>query len=94
MVCHRSKYWSAARSPRSGCQAGRNIHKVIEQHGKKDGRIGGQNGWPVDKLQPGGVYACDHFSLKQDGPSIGDNVGNAVYASSHNGIFYGGAMRL
>ena len=26
------------------------------------------------------VYVCDHFELKQDGPSIGDNVGNAIYA--------------
>ena len=31
--------------------------------------------------------------LKQDGPSIGDNVGNAIYARSHNGIVYDGAVR-
>ena len=35
------------------------IHKVIEAQGKKDGRIGGQNAWPVDMLQPGDVYVCD-----------------------------------
>ena len=69
------------------------IHKVIEQQGKTDGRIGGQNAWPVDMLQPGDVYVCDHFGLKQDGPSIGDNVGNAIYARSHNGIVYDGAVR-
>jgi regulator of RNase E activity RraA len=44
-------------------------------------------------LQPGDVYVCDHFGLKQDGPSIGDNVGNAIYARSHNGIVYDGAVR-
>jgi regulator of RNase E activity RraA len=33
------------------------------------------------------------FGLKQDGPSIGDNVGNAIYARSHNGIVYDGAVR-
>jgi len=69
------------------------IHKVIEEQGKKDGRVGGQNAWPVDMLQPGDVYVCDHFGLKQDGPSIGDNVGNAIYARSHNGIVYDGAVR-
>ena len=69
------------------------IHNVIEEQGKKDGRIGGQNAWPVDMLQPRDVYVCDHFELKQDGPSIGDNVGNAIYARSHNGIVYAGAVR-
>jgi regulator of RNase E activity RraA len=69
------------------------IHKVIEEQGKKDGRVGGQNAWPVDMLQLSDVYVCDHFGLKQDGPSIGDNVGNAIYARSHNGIVYDGAVR-
>lgn len=58
------------------------IQKVVEQQGKADGRVGGENAWPVDMLQPGDVYVCDHFGLKQDGPSIGDNVGNAIYARS------------
>jgi regulator of RNase E activity RraA len=69
------------------------IQKVIEEEGKKNGRIGGENAWPVDMLQPQDVYVCDHFGLKQDGPSIGDNVGNAIYARSHNGIVYNGAVR-
>jgi regulator of RNase E activity RraA len=69
------------------------LQKLLEEQGKKDGRIGAQNAWPVDMLQPGDVYVCDHFRLKQDGPSIGDNVGNAIYARSHNGIVYNGAVR-
>jgi len=69
------------------------IQKVIEQEGKQDGRVGAENAWPVDMLQPGDVYVCDHFGLKQDGPSIGDNVGNAIYARTHNGIVYDGAVR-
>ena len=51
------------------------------------------NAWPVDMLQPRDVYVCDHFGLKVDGPSIGDNVGNAIYARSGNGIVYDGAVR-
>jgi regulator of RNase E activity RraA len=69
------------------------IQKLIEEEGKKAGRVGAENAWPVDMLQPGDVYVCDHFRLKQDGPSIGDNVGNAIYARSHNGIVYNGAVR-
>jgi regulator of RNase E activity RraA len=69
------------------------VQKVLEAQGKMDKRIGGQNAWPVDMLQPRDVYVCDHFELKQDGPSIGDNVGNAIYAKSGNGIVYNGAVR-
>jgi regulator of RNase E activity RraA len=60
---------------------------------KKDKRMGAENAWPVDMLQKRDVYVCDHFELKQDGPSIGDNVGNAIYARSGNGIVYNGAVR-
>ena len=69
------------------------IHKVIEAQGKADHRIGAQNAWAVDMLQPKDVYVVDHFQLKQDGPSIGDNVGNAIYARTGNGIVYDGAVR-
>jgi regulator of RNase E activity RraA len=69
------------------------VQKVVEEDGKKAGRIGAQNAWPVDMLQSRDVYVCDHFELKQDGPSIGDNVGNAIYARSGNGIVYNGAVR-
>ena len=69
------------------------IQKVIEDQGKKDNRQGATNAWPVDMLQPRDVYVADHFGLKVDGPSIGDNVGNAIYAKSGNGIVYDGAVR-
>jgi regulator of RNase E activity RraA len=44
-------------------------------------------------LQPGDVYVVDHYGFKVDGPSIGDNVGNSIYAKSGNGIVYDGAVR-
>jgi regulator of RNase E activity RraA len=69
------------------------IQKVIEAEGKQDQRQGAMNAWPVDMLQPRDVYVADHFGLKTDGPSIGDNVGNAIYARSGNGIVYDGAVR-
>ncbi len=69
------------------------VQRVVEEQGRNDQRIGGQNAWPVDMLQPRDVYVCDHFRLKKDGPSIGDNVGNAIYARTGNGIVYNGAVR-
>jgi regulator of RNase E activity RraA len=69
------------------------IQKVIEADGKQDQRQGAMNAWPVDMLQPRDVYVADHFGLKTDGPSMGDNVGNAIYARSGNGIVYDGAVR-
>jgi regulator of RNase E activity RraA len=69
------------------------IQKLIEAQGVQDKRQGAMNAWPVDMLQPRDVYVADHFGLKVDGPSIGDNVGNAIYAKSGNGIVYDGAVR-
>jgi len=69
------------------------ILRVIEAKGRAQGRIGGTNAWPVDMLQPRDVYVSDHFGLKQDGASVGDNVGSAIYARSGNGIVYDGAVR-
>ena len=69
------------------------ILRVIEAKGREQGRIGGTNAWPVDMLQARDVYVSDHFGLKENGASVGDNVGSAIYAKSGNGIVYDGAVR-
>jgi regulator of RNase E activity RraA len=69
------------------------VQTILEKQGVADQRKGAMNAWPVDILQKGDVYVSDHFGLKQDGPSIGDNVGNAIYARTGNGIVYDGAVR-
>jgi len=69
------------------------IHRQYDQRGRADGRSGSQNSWPVDMLQPGDVYVADQFGAHEDGPTIGDNVGNAIYANSGNGFVYNGAIR-
>lgn len=70
------------------------IHRVIDDIGhNEEGRIKSQNSWPVDMLQPGDVYVGDQFGAHLDGPTIGDNVGNAIYANSGNGFVYNGAIR-
>jgi regulator of RNase E activity RraA len=69
------------------------VHRVIDSVGKAEGRIRSQNSWPVDQLTEGDVYVGDQFGLHLDGPTIGDNLGNAIFTNSGNGIVYNGAVR-
>lgn len=69
------------------------VHRVVDSLGHAEGRIKSQNSWPVDQLQPGDVYVGDQYAKHVDGPTIGDNLGNAIYANSGNGIVYNGAVR-
>jgi regulator of RNase E activity RraA len=41
----------------------------------------------------GDVYVVNQFGAHEDGPTIGDNLGNSIYAKSGNGIVYNGALR-
>ena len=70
------------------------VQRVIDKKGhEKDGRIKSQNSWPIDMLVKGDVYVVDQFGAHEDGPTIGDNLGNSIYAKSGNGIVYDGALR-
>lgn len=70
------------------------IHRVIDKKGhEKDGRVKSQNAWPIDMLKKGDVYVVDQFDMQEDGPTIGDNLGNSIYAKTGNGIVYEGAIR-
>jgi len=70
------------------------VHRVLDKKGhEKDGRIKSQNAWPIDLLVKGDVYVVDQFGAHQDGPTIGDNLGNSIFAKSGNGIVYEGALR-
>jgi regulator of RNase E activity RraA len=68
------------------------VWKAIDSAGKKQGRRA-QNVWAVELLVKGDVYVADQFGAHRNGPTIGDNVGNAIFAKSGNGIVYDGALR-
>ena len=65
----------------------------ILDHGHAEGRIGNSNSWPIDMLKKGDVYVADAFSKVVDGTLIGDNLGNAIYAKSSNGVIFDGGVR-
>ena len=68
------------------------VWKAIDERGKREGKRG-QNTWAVDLLVKGDVYVADQFGAHRNGPTIGDNVGNAIYAKTGNGNVNDGALR-
>ncbi|NND32720.1 MAG: RraA family protein, partial [Saprospiraceae bacterium] len=69
------------------------INDQIKERGKAEGRIGSPNSWPIDMLSSGDVYVADGFGKIKDGTLIGDNLGNAIYAKSGNGVIFDGSAR-
>ena len=69
------------------------VDSVIHANGKKEGRIGDENSWIIDILQPGDVLVVDLFGKIQDGTIVGDNLSTAIFAKSHNGLIVDGAVR-
>ena len=67
--------------------------KIIKATGEKEGRIGASNSWPIDALKTGDVYVADSYGKIVDGTLIGDNLGNAIYAKSKNGVIFYGSVR-
>jgi regulator of RNase E activity RraA len=69
------------------------IEKNIKERGKKEGRIGNTNAWPIDKLSKGDIYVADCFGKIQGGTLIGDNLASSIYAKSGNGVIFNSAAR-
>ena len=70
------------------------IHRVIDDRGhNEDQRIKSQNSWPIDMLTQRDVYVVDQFGAHEDGPTVGDNLGNSIFTKTGNGIVYNGAVR-
>ena len=65
----------------------------LTEKGHELGRIGAMNSWPIDALQQGDVYVADCFGKVVNGTLIGDNLGNAIYANSGNGVIFDGGSR-
>lgn len=66
---------------------------LIRAKGKAENRKGNFNSWPIDMLKPGDIYVADGYGKIVDGTLIGDNLGNAIYANSKNGVIFYGSVR-
>jgi 4-hydroxy-4-methyl-2-oxoglutarate aldolase len=69
------------------------LQRRMVDRGHAQGHIGAMNSWPIDMLQPGDVYVADGFGKVADGTLIGDNLGNAIFARSGNGVIFDGSLR-
>jgi regulator of RNase E activity RraA len=69
------------------------VDAVINAKGKEEGRIGGQNSWPIDMLSPGDVLVVDLFGKIKDGTYAGDNLSTSIFTPSHNGLVVDGSVR-
>ena len=69
------------------------VDSVIRANGKKEGRVGGENSWIIDILQPGDILVVDLFGKIRYGTIVGDNLSTSIYTRSHNGLIVNGAVR-
>jgi regulator of RNase E activity RraA len=69
------------------------VEMKIRDRGKKEGRKGNTNAWPIEVLTKGDVYVADCFGKIAQGTLIGDNLGNSIFAKTGNGVIFDGAAR-
>lgn len=69
------------------------VEKNIKERGKKEGRVGNTNAWPIDMLTKGDVYVADGFGKISGGTLIGSNLGNAIFSRSGTGVVFDAAAR-
>jgi regulator of RNase E activity RraA len=69
------------------------IEKNIKERGKKEGRKGNTNSWPIDMLTKGDVYVADGFGKISGGTLIGSNLGNSIFAKTGTGVVFDAAAR-
>ena len=69
------------------------MHTAILAEGKTEGRVSGNNSWPIAELQEGDIYIADGYGKIVDGTLIGSNLGNGIYGKSHNGFVFDASIR-
>jgi 4-hydroxy-4-methyl-2-oxoglutarate aldolase len=67
--------------------------KAITAEGKAEGRVSGNNSWPINELQIGDVYVADGFGKIVEGTLIGSNLGNGIAAHTHAGFVFDAGIR-
>jgi regulator of RNase E activity RraA len=67
--------------------------KAIAAEGKAEGRVSGNNSWPINELQIGDVYVADGFGKIIEGTLIGSNLGNGIAAHTHTGFVFNAGIR-
>jgi regulator of RNase E activity RraA len=69
------------------------LHDLVEDMGREEDRIGGQNSWVIDTLLPNDVMVVDLFGKVKDGTFVGDNLSTSVRARTRAGAVIDGGIR-
>jgi 4-hydroxy-4-methyl-2-oxoglutarate aldolase len=70
------------------------LNEVVEEEGKANGRIGGQNSWVIDTLEKGDVIVIELFGKIIRGTFAGDNLATAINTRTQGaGMVVDGGMR-
>jgi 4-hydroxy-4-methyl-2-oxoglutarate aldolase len=69
------------------------LHSAVQETGVAQGRIGGQNSWVIDTLQPNDVLVVDLFGKIREGTFVGDNLSTSVRARTRAGAVIDGGVR-
>ena len=69
------------------------LHALVQEAGEREGRIGGQNSWVIDTLQPNDVLVVDLFGKIKEGTFVGDNLGTSVKTRTKAGAVINGGIR-
>lgn len=69
------------------------LHDLVEETGQAEGRIGGQNSWVIDTLEPGDVMVIDMFGKIEHGTFVGDNLATSLQAHTKAGAVIDGGIR-
>ena len=68
------------------------LNDLIEKTGQAEGRIGGQNSWVIDTLEPNDVMVVDMFGKVRDGTFIGDNLATSIQTRTKAGAIIDGGI--
>ena len=69
------------------------LNSAVEEQGKKEERIGGQNSWVIDTLVENDAIVVDLFGKVKEGTFAGDNLGNAIFAKTKTGMVIDDGIR-
>ncbi len=67
--------------------------RAISAEGKAEGRVSGNNSWPINELKMGDVYVADGFGKIVEGTLIGSNLGSGIAAHTHGGFVFDAGIR-
>jgi regulator of RNase E activity RraA len=66
------------------------LHELVDETGKKEGRSGNMMSWVIDTLKPNDVMVVDMFGKMKDGTFVGDNLSTAVQVHKAGAVINGG----